>query len=407
MPNPPVLTVTAKYFTSLILLVFITACGASKKTSAIQLIEDPHSFSKPEISGVKHLELELKVDFDAQRIHGIARYDLHQGHGSELILDHLGLRIQEVFIESPGGLKVVKYSLDDPRPYLGSALRIPLEKETRRVHIHYSSGTDAVALQWVPRAQTHDKSGEFLFTQSQSVYARSWIPCPDGPGMRFTYRATVQVPKGMNAVMSARRVKQEPLEGLYQFEMEIPIPAYLLALAVGDFKFKAIGNRTGVYAESSILEQAAYEFEDLEKMLLAAEQLYGPYPWGRYDVLVLPPSFPFGGMENPRMTFVTPSVISGDRSLTSLLAHELAHSWSGNLVTNASWNDFWLNEGFTTYFESRIMEALYGKAYADMLSLLGIVLLRQTMEDLGWDSPLTRLKLDLKEMDPEEAMTDI
>ena len=198
------------------------------------------------------------------------------------------------------------------------------------------------------------------------------------------------------AAMSATNPQALNPQGQYTFDMDQHIPAYLMALAVGDFSFRAIGPRTGVYAESNLLEKAVWEFEDLEKMVNAAEQLYGTYPWGRYDVIVLPSSFPFGGMENPKLTFLTPSVIAGDRSLTSLLAHELAHSWSGNLVTNATWEDFWLNEGFTTYFESRIMESLYGKEYADMLSLLGSNDLKVSMTEFGEKNPLTQLKLDLK-----------
>src|SRR6185436_14049891 len=140
-----------------------------------------------------------------------------------------------------------------------------------------------------------------------------------------------------------------------------PIPSYLIALAAGDLAFRSLGPRSGVYAEPSVVDAAAFEFADTEPMIHAVEELYGPYRWGRYDLLVLPPSFPFGGMENPRLTFATPTILSGDRSLVNLVAHELAHSWSGNLVTNATWNDFWLNEGFTVYFERRIMEEVSGR----------------------------------------------
>ncbi|MCB0680264.1 MAG: M1 family metallopeptidase, partial [Saprospiraceae bacterium] len=195
--------------------------------------------------------------------------------------------------------------------------------------------------------------------------------------------------------------------GVYRFRMEQPIPPYLLALAVGDLAFAPIGERTGVYAEPSVVEDAAYEFDDMGKMLQAAEDLYGPYQWGRYDVIVLPPSFPFGGMENPRLTFATPTIIAGDRSLTTLIAHELAHSWSGNLVTNATWNDFWLNEGFTVYFERRIMEKLYGRDYADMLAIIGYHDLVDDVNDLGPDSPDTQLYLDLAGRDPDDGMTDV
>ncbi|MFM2377215.1 MAG: hypothetical protein RLZZ165_2312, partial [Bacteroidota bacterium] len=255
--------------------------------------------------------------------------------------------------------------------------------------------------------QTEGKQQPFLMTQSQAILARTWLPCQDSPGIRFTYTATVKVPANLMAVMSATNPTALSPGGSYRFEMKQPIPSYLMALAVGDLRFRPIGPRTGVYAEPTMIDRAEFEFADMEKMLAAAEELYGAYRWGRYDVIVLPPSFPFGGMENPRLTFATPTIITGDRSLTSLVAHELAHSWSGNLVTNATWNDFWLNEGFTVYFESRIMEKLYGKDYSDMLIVLGYQGLLETIADFGKDSPDTRLKLQLDGRDPDDGMNDI
>ncbi len=225
--------------------------------------------------------------------------------------------------------------------------------------------------------------------------------------MRFTYEARVQVPADLLPLMSASNPQQLRPDGCYEFRMDQPIPAYLMALAVGELEFRALSPRTGVYAEPVTLPGAVAEFGDLEKMVVAAEDLYGPYRWERYDLLVLPPSFPFGGMENPRLTFVTPTILAGDRSLTSLVAHELAHSWSGNLVTNATWNDFWLNEGFTVYFERRIMEQLYGRPYADMLQVLGYSGLLHTVQDIGPASPDTHLRLNLAGRDPDEGLTDI
>jgi aminopeptidase N len=392
---------------ALFLLVISQACNKKELKQETILEEDTHSFSKPEVTKVNHLNLDLMVNFDQKIIEGTACYDLESKHGNELILDNMGLKITEVHITQNGKSEPAKFSIDTVNEILGSGIRIQLNETTQKVCVHYSTGEDAKALQWLPKEQTLSKKFPFLFTQSQSIYARSWIPCPDGPGMRFTYDAKVKIPKGMMAVMSASNVQQKSEAGIYEFSMELPIPAYLMALAVGDFEFKKIGERTGVYAEPELIEKAAKEFDVLESMLSTAENLYGPYPWHRYDVIVLPSSFPFGGMENPRMTFLTPSVIAGDKSLTALLAHELAHSWSGNLVTNATWNDFWLNEGFTTYFESRIMESIYGKQYADMLSILGLQDLKKTLNEMGEENPLTKLKLDLKDKDPEDALSDV
>ena len=223
----------------------------------------------------------------------------------------------------------------------------------------------------------------------------------------MTYEATVRVPRELMAVMSAENPTAKSADGVYRFRMPQAIPSYLLALAVGDLAFRPLGDRAGVYAEPAVVERAAWELADTPKMIAAAEKLYGPYRWGRYDVLVLPPSFPFGGMENPRLTFATPTILAGDRSLVALVAHELAHSWSGNLVTNATWNDFWLNEGFTVYFERRIMEALYGRSYSEMLAALGRGDLLETIAELGADSPDTQLKLDLAGRDPDDGVNDV
>ncbi|MBK9962622.1 MAG: M1 family metallopeptidase [Saprospiraceae bacterium] len=369
---------------------------------------DPHSFSRPDEARTVHLDLDIACDFELQQIIGVASYTISHQNAHRIIFDNLGLTISKVEIEDEKGRKQqIGFTSPDSDTLLGSSIEVIIRPDTRKVHLHYSTSKDAMALQWLDSNFTSSHKFPFLFTQSQSIYARSWIPCQDGPGIRFSYTAKVRVPKGMMAVMSAENGQIVDSSGIYSFKMDKPVPAYLMALAVGDFKFLPLGKRTGVYAEAEIIHKAAYEFEDLEKMVESAEKLYGPYPWGRYDVIVLPTGFPFGGMENPRLTFLTPTVIAGDRSLTSLLAHELAHSWSGNLVTNATWEDFWLNEGFTTYFESRIMESMYGKPYADMLSLLGYQDLQKTIHEMGDTSHFTQLKLNLKDVDPEEALSDI
>lgn len=368
-------------------------------------ISDPHSFAQPAQVQAVHLDLNVEVDFEQQKITGTATYAIDNKTGdSVVVFDTKNLEILGV---SSLEDSAVVFSLGDKDPILGQALIINLKPETQSLTISYATTAGADALQWLSPQQTAGKKHPFLFTQSQAILARTWIPCQDGPGIRFTYNATVKVPTNLMAVMSATNPTEKATDGIYHFEMKQPIPAYLMALAVGDIQFKSVGERTGVYAEPSQLDEAVHEFADMEKMLVAAEELYGAYRWGRYDLIVLPPSFPFGGMENPRLTFATPTILAGDRSLTSLVAHELAHSWSGNLVTNATWNDFWLNEGFTVYFENRIMEKLYGKPYADMLAVLGYEDLLETIADLGETSDDTKLKLALDGRDPDDGMTDI
>ncbi|RSK50207.1 M1 family metallopeptidase [Hymenobacter rigui] len=372
------------------------------------LAADPHSHARPAEVSVHHLALDLTVDFQLRQLRGSATWQLTRSTSSaeHLLLDVRGLHLEAVLLDGPDGAPA-EFELGPDDAVLGQALRISLRPDTTAVCIRYRTAPDAAALQWLSPEQTAGRQQPFLFTQSQAILARTWLPCQDSPGVRFTYEARVTVPPHLLALMSAENPQQLDPGGHYQFHMRQPIPAYLMALAVGDVQFQALSARTGVYAEPVTLPGAAREFEDLEKMVAAAEDLYGPYRWERYDLLVLPPSFPFGGMENPRLTFVTPTILAGDRSLTSLVAHELAHSWSGNLVTNATWNDFWLNEGFTVYFERRIMEQLYGRPYADMLQVLGNTSLHHTLQELGPDSPDTHLHLNLAGRDPDEGLNDI
>lgn len=365
---------------------------------------DKHSHARPDRARITHLDLAIDVDMLAKRIHGTARYTI-AGNGDRIILDTDGLAIEGVTLDD--GAEAV-FSLGDST-HLGRPLQVDLVPGTEHITITYHTGDHARALQWLDPAQTADRTHPFLFTQGQAILTRTWIPVQDSPGIRFTYNATVQVPKDLMAVMSATNPTERSADGTYSFKQENPIPAYLIALAVGDLQFAPVGARTGVYAERSVVQKAAWEFADMEKMLETAEELYGPYRWGRYDIIVLPPSFPFGGMENPCLTFATPTIIAGDRSLTALVAHELAHSWSGNLVTNATWDDFWLNEGFTVYFEHRICEAVYGADRAAMQAVLGVQDLMGTMERLTEEGHAadTHLRLDLEGRDPDDGMNEV
>jgi len=362
---------------------------------------DIHSFAGEAI--ITHLVLDLEVNFETRILKGSATYTINPNQTSHLVLDVNGPEIIKV---SADGVEA-KYKLSTPDPILGQALTIPINTNTKSITVAYQTKPNASALQWLNPQQTAGPSNPFLFSQGQAILTRSWIPIQDSPGIRFTYEATIKVPKKLMAVMSATNVQQKNPDGIYYFKMPQPVPAYLMALAVGDLYFKPTGPRSGVYAESTVLDKAAWEFGDTESMIEAAEKLYGAYAWDRYDILVLPPSFPFGGMENPRLTFATPTVIAGDRSLVSLVAHELAHSWSGNLVTNATWNDFWINEGFTVYFERRIMEALYGWEYTEMLASLAKDDLKQIVQELGTGHKDTHLHLDLQGRNPDDAMNSI
>lgn len=396
-----------------LLLVFAVAIAAcQKKEITVTTInkttsfKDQHSFAQADKAVVKHLDLDITVDFDAQAISGKASWTIdNKSKGNEIVFDENTLNITKVTLGDEE--KDTKFSLGNAVEFHGKPLHISIEPHTTKVNIYYNTTKDAVALQWLTPTQTADKKHPFLFSQGQSIWSRTWIPCQDSPGIRFTYNAKVTVPKDLMAVMSAVNPQQKNNSGVYTFKQDKAIPSYLMAIAVGDLAFKPIDDRTGVYAEPSVLGKAAWEFGQLGDMVHAAEKLFGPYRWGRYDVLVLPPSFPYGGMENPNLTFLTPGVIAGDRSLTSLLAHELGHSWSGNLVTNATWDDIWLNEGFTTYVEHRIGEAIFGVNEAKMQDVMSRRVLRNNMEEYGDDHPDTRLKVDTKGRNPDDGLSDI
>lgn len=399
----------------LLFSVALVSCDGGESTTDTptetqdMVINDPHSHAQPGEAVATHLDLDVEVDFEAKQISGTAGYKITMVNpeATEIRFDAAGLDIESVSLGQGDAAAPADYKMGPENDLLGKGLFVKLKPGTDYVSITYKTTEDAEALQWLDPVQTAGKEQPFLFTQSQAILARTWIPCQDGPGMRFTYHAKVKVPVELMAVMSASNPQEKNAEGVYEFDMVQPIPAYLMALSVGDLAFESVGERTGVYAEPSMLEASVYEFGETEAMLVAAEKLYGAYRWDRYDLIVLPPSFPFGGMENPRLTFVTPTVIAGDRSLTALIAHELAHSWSGNLVTNATWDDFWLNEGFTVYFERRIMEELYGASYVDMLRELGHQDLQETFVDLAATPKDQHLKLDLKGRNPDDGLTNI
>ena len=370
---------------------------------------DPSSYANVSAFVTTHLALDVTTDFEAKTLAGSAEltFDRRDPAATEVILDtrDLTIRKAEAAIDK-GAWADTTFRLDAPTPAFGSALRITMPPGANRVRVTYVTSPAAKGLQWLTPEQTAGRKHPFLFSQAQAIQARSFVPVQDLPGVRFTYEATVRTPADLVAVMAAESKPGGSERGVFRFQMPQAIPSYLLAIAVGDLAFKPMSERTGVWAEPAMVDAAAREFEDTEQMVQATEKLYGPYRWGRYDLLVLPPSFPFGGMENPRLTFATPTVIAGDKSLVSLVAHELAHSWSGNLVTNATWTDFWLNEGFTTYLERRIVEAVYGKPRADMEAMIGVRELEEGRKTL--DVPRDRTLLpDLTGRDPDDAYSTV
>jgi len=380
-----------------------SAPSAEVATNEIEAGKDYHSFSNPESIKVTHLSLDLTVDFSKKLLVGTAQLDFQKiaHNATQLILDTRDLTINSVTVMG----NKVDFVLAKGDTFLGAALTIDVPADADSVLISYQTSPKASGVQWLTPEQTAGKKHPFLFTQAQAIHARSFIPLQDSPQVRMTYEATIRTPKSLLAVMSASNDPNTERDGIYEFSMPQPIPSYLIALAVGDLHFKSMGERTGVYSEKGILNAAAAEFADTESMLIATEKAFGPYSWDRYDLLILPPSFPFGGMENPRLSFITPTVIAGDKSLVSLIAHELAHSWSGNTVTNATWRDLWLNEGFTTYLTYRIMQMVYGDERFEMEAVLGRQDLQADIDSLSGKDQI--MAIDLRGRDPDDVFSNI
>ncbi len=388
----------------------VVSCGTSDdapKKKQLAPTKDPHSYSNFEKISTKHLHLDLTVDFDTKTVSGVARHRMNAHTCDTAIFDIKALDIEKVTL-GKGNEIGTDFEVGDADDVLGRPLKVKIKPNTEYINIYYSTTDQTQSIDWLPPSLTTGKKQPFMYTQGQAILTRSWIPLQDTPMKRITYSADLKVPVELMAVMSAKNPKKKSPTGEYHFEMNQRIPAYLIALAVGDLTYTRLSDRCGIYSEPELAEACAYEFTDLPKMVDAAENLYGVYQWDQFDMAILPYSFPFGGMENPRLTFANPTLLAGDQSLVSVVAHELAHSWSGNLVTNATWDYFWLNEGFTVYFENRIMEALYGKEIADIHAYIERQDLSATIEDMENDHPEdTHLKLNLENRDPDEGLTDI
>ncbi|MFO7567596.1 MAG: M1 family metallopeptidase [Enhygromyxa sp.] len=403
---------------------------------------DPHSYSRPDQVRVVHVGLNWVVDFNAQALTGDAILLLDRKDPSApLLLDGRDLDIKHVYaskleaapgdhgvpelatdeVRSASSWAAIEFTIGEPHSSFGAPITIELPPEVNAVKVTYATRPSATGLQWLDAAQTAGKRAPFLYSQSQAIHARSWIPAQDSPGVRTTWDAIVEVDGRFTAVMAADQLGElartvpegrdgKPETRAFRFVMPQPVPAYLIALAVGELERREVGPRTAVWADPTVVAAAAEEFADMEAMLESAEALYGAYAWGRYDVLVLPPAFPFGGMENPRLTFATPTLLAGDRSLVAVIAHELAHSWSGNLVTNKTWGDLWLNEGFTVYFERRIVEQIFGPERAAIEAVIGKRELVEELTDpelLGNKPEFQRLAQDLRDIDPDESFSSV
>ena len=364
------------------------------------ITSDIHSYANFSQAYAKNAHLDLTIDFDKKSIFGTVSYNVELISGNQVVFDTKDLKIHSVIVN--GTETEVVLGKEDP--LLGQSLTVPIPGGNSKVAIRYSTSPESEGLQWLDKSNSGLET-PFVYSQGEAILTRSWIPIQDTPGSKLSYTANVRVGKGLTAVMAAESGTSDG--DVFTFKMKNPIPPYLIALAAGNLKYESLSDICGVYALPHIIGDAANEFENTAKMIEIAENIAGPYKWGKFDMLVLPEAFPFGGMENPMLTFLTPTIIAGDRSLVSLVAHELAHSWSGNLVTNKTWNDFWLNEGITVYLERRIVESLDGAEQASMHRYNGYLDLVGTMKEMGEQSPDAHLKLDLLGRNPDDGMTDV
>jgi aminopeptidase N len=370
---------------------------------------DPHSYFDDRQPRATRWFLRLLADFDSRILAGEVVLMFSRPVDGTMDLDTKGLAIHRVWVTV--SLAEVPFELGEEEPILGRRLRLHLPPDTRGVSIAYETSREAAGLQWLEPAQTEGGRRPFLFSQCQAIHARTLVPCQDSAAARVTYDAEVVVPEGLRAVMSAGPMGDEPGEipgtRVFRFRMPQPIPSYLLALAVGELDCRDLSPRSRVWAEPAALDRAVWEFAGVEELIRTAEGLFGPYEWDRFDLLVLPPAFPYGGMENPRMTFLTPTLLAGDRSQVDVVAHELAHSWTGNLVTNATAEHFWLNEGFTVWAERKILRALHGEEAWTLAWAIGQKALEESLERFRDRPQLTQLRTRLEGVDPDDAFSSV
>jgi aminopeptidase N len=385
-------------------LSIVTLSFASVSSQAI----DEHTYANLDDVLSTHIYLDLEIDFDNKQLQGFAEHSLEwqKNSAKQLILDTRDLQIAKVlYKDQDGHWHRASWHLAAHNKVKGAKLTIELKYQAKKVRVYYNSLPQASGLQWLTPQQTATKTQPFMYSQSQAIHARSWIPIQDTPAMRVTYSARIRAPKEVRVVMSADNKDAFIKDGDYQFTMPQAIPPYLIAIGAGNLEYKEMSYQTAIFAEPTILDASVAEFDDTQTMIEKTNAIYGEYAWGRFDLLMLPPSFPYGGMENPRLSFITPTVVAGDKSLVNLIAHELAHSWSGNLVTNATWDDLWLNEGFTSYVENRIMEQVFGRNRAVMEQALDTAALKAQLPKL--DPADTRLNLKLNGRDPDDAFSKV
>ena len=373
---------------------------------------DPNSHSRPDLILTTNLTFDWDIHFDTKTVTGVVRITCKRLCDCKSLL--LDVNKLQIFTVKYNESEELKYDIG-PEGSCGSKMEIHLPEDCQTefiIMIKYSTSPESPALDWVTPEQTSGGKHPFVYSQGQAILNRSLFPCQDSPGVKTPYQASIRCPSQLRVVMSALGVGEpRHLDGditEYKFDQPVPIPSYLVAFAAGDLEAREIGPRSTVYAEKEHIDKAAFDFSETDDMLKTAEELCGPYLWTRYDILVLPPSFAFGGMENPCLTFVTPTLLTGDKSNSGVIAHEISHSWTGNLVTNSNFEHFWLNEGFTVFTERKIKGRLNSEADRHFTSLLRWKELEECVyEEFDPEHEYTKLVPSLIGVDPDDAFCRI
>lgn len=369
------------------------------------------TFSNPDEVITTHIHLDWKLDFESKTLSGSVKHSVRVVVGGTASADFDSSKLHITSAKIDG--ESVSVTVGDRHESLGSKVSVEIPSSLRSkdscfdITFEYSTDPEASAVQWLAKEATKGTQYPYVFTQCQAIHARSLLVCQDTPGVKSTYSANVSGPEWCTVLMSALADNTETRKGHSKWTQPVPMPSYLIALAGGNLASREISPRVRVWCEPEGVDAVAFEFSETEEFLSKAEDITCPYVWTRYDVLCLPPSFPYGGMENPCLTFATPTLIAGDKSLANVIAHEIAHSWTGNLVTNHTWEHFWLNEGWTVWLERKIMSRVKGDEYLKLSAQGGWKVLKDSISQMGADDRFTMLVWPLGHEDPDEAFSSV
>ena len=371
-----------------------------------------NTFSNYDIIFQTNINVHFIVDFDNKKVDGEVTISFKAlEDGEVIILDTKSLLIKSVKDNTGNELD---FKLDNYYRLESHGVPLKIYKEyskddTFDITIEYSTTKDCMAIDWLEPEQTSGGKYPFMYSQCQSILCREMLPIQDTPAVKMPVQISITVPEELIGLAAGLFVEEinNGNNKTFIYALDIPIPSYLIAIAAGDIGSQNVSERCTIYAEKTVVEKAAWEFSDTEKFLKIAENYIGEYVWEQYNILVLPPSFPFGGMENPTLTFLTPSLIAGDKSLVSVVAHEISHSWTGNLVTNENWPDFWLNEGFTMFIERKILSSHKDKDMAKLDAMVGLSNLKADIIAFGESKSFSSLEPNLLGRNPDDAFNKV